>query len=360
MKFIKHPVAVTFSLAISCLASTAFAQTVSCGAPATTQLPQFNTSPSTWTVAGPIGPQPNRTTPPASTPPAGNNALVAATPIDVPPNPPTDPDGYRWDPALSWVGLTADGRTSSTPNYFYFKQTVTLDSLADPAQFSLSYDVSADDELWAIYVNGTMVQGGTARMLQGFNPVRDAGNYRNTQPLPVTLPASSGWRAGANEIVFAVYDFGGYSGFASVAKSMNLVCQNVAVANPDTYTVPLTGGPTPTVVSNDTVNGQPVVLGPNGNATVVPGTGPVGMTMDPATGIITVPPGTAPGSYPFPYQICPVNGGACVSATATVTVSATATPADVTPVPVDDWRALAALAALLAGFSVWQIRRRSH
>ena len=359
MKFIKHPVAVTFSLAISCLASTAFAQTVSCGAPVTTQLPQFNTSPSTWTVAGPIGPQPNRTTPPASTPPAGNNALVVATPIDVPPGTAGDPDGYRWDPALTWVGLTADGRTGGTANYFYFKQTVTLDPLADPAQFSMTYDVSADDELWAVYVNGSLVQGGSARLLQGFSTTR-VNNYRNTQSLTVSLPGSGAWRAGANEVVFAVYDFGGYSGFASVAKTMNLVCKNVAVANPETYTVPLTGGTTPTVVSNDTVNGQPVVLGPNGNATVVPGTGPVGITMDPATGVITVPAGTAPGSYPFPYQICPVNGGACVPATATVTVSATATPADVTPVPVDDWRALAALAALLAGFSAWQMRRRGH
>ena len=128
-------------------------------------------------------------------------------------------------------------------------------------------------------------------------------------------------------------------------------------ANPDTFsaTGEITQTTTP-VTANDQINGAPVVLGTGGNAVLTPGTAPAGtgITMDPATGVITVPAGTPAGSYPFPYTVCAPAGAPCATATATVVVGSIA------PVPVNDWRALAVLAMLMAGFSAWQVRRRSH
>ena len=62
-------------------------------------------------------------------------------------------------------------------------------------------------------------------MLTGFGPTDPVTSYRTTATLPVTL--SSGWQTGINEIVFAVYDFGGFTGFASEATSMTINCQQV-------------------------------------------------------------------------------------------------------------------------------------
>ncbi|PJJ98945.1 hypothetical protein CO615_05960, partial [Lysobacteraceae bacterium NML75-0749] len=84
---------------------------------------------------------------------------------------------------------------------------------------------------------------------------------------------------------------------------------------------------TPSVLENngnggDTANGQPAVIGTNVTLELGTPSSPA-LTMDPATGIITVAPGTAPGTYTFPYTICllpATNPATCDTATATVVV----------------------------------------
>ena len=84
-----------------------------------------------------------------------------------------------------------------------------------------------------------------------------------------------------------------------------------------------TGATTPTVLTNDTFNGLPIVPAA---ITLTPGTAPTpvagSITMN-NDGTITVAPGTTAGSYPYTYKICenlnPLN---CSTATATVVVNA--------------------------------------
>ncbi|MBS0214811.1 MAG: DUF11 domain-containing protein [Proteobacteria bacterium] len=83
------------------------------------------------------------------------------------------------------------------------------------------------------------------------------------------------------------------------------------------------GGNLPTVLGNDTVNGQPTSTS---NVTLTPGTAPVtasgGIVMNP-DGTITVKPGTPAGMYAYPYTICEkLNPTNCATATATIKVTA--------------------------------------
>ncbi len=86
------------------------------------------------------------------------------------------------------------------------------------------------------------------------------------------------------------------------------------------------GGTTPTVLTNDTLGGNPVTVGVGGNVTLTPGAAPTpaagSITMNP-DGTITIAPGTTAGTYLYPYTICEVlNPTNCDTATATVVVSA--------------------------------------
>lgn len=59
------------------------------------------------------------------------------------------------------------------------------------------------------------------------------------------------------------------------------------------------------VASNDTVNGQPAVLGAGGNATVaVSGIWPTGISLDTATGAVSTDASVPPGTYNISYQLC--------------------------------------------------------
>ncbi|MDO4724602.1 MAG: SdrD B-like domain-containing protein [Comamonadaceae bacterium] len=112
------------------------------------------------------------------------------------------------------------------------------------------------------------------------------------------------------------------------AKATVKVNPTVQAVDDDMGTIPSTGGKTPSVVADnngnggDKANGQPAVIGTN--VTLTPGTpSNSALTMDPATGIITVAPGTVPGTYTFPYTIClepATNPATCDTATATVVV----------------------------------------
>lgn len=228
MQRISSLVTVFSALAFSSAAAYA-QQAVTCGTP----LNALATGPGAWDIAG-VGPQPDRTTPPMTTPPvAGYAPAVAATALNEPPNPPVDPDGYIWDPTMSWIALSPSGASVTSPFHYYVRQRITLDPTVNLATFALNYDVAADDELWAVYINGTRVQTGNP-MLVGFGPRDPLTGYRTTQRLPVTL--NSGWRTGVNEIVFAVYDFGGYTGFASQPTSMTIHCGPAAPGTAGTVT----------------------------------------------------------------------------------------------------------------------------
>ena len=120
------------------------------------------------------------------------------------------------------------------------------------------------------------------------------------------------------------------------------ICERLNPANcaPATITVPVTAGPI--AATNDTatgINGATgasnvlnVLTGDTRNGTsattatvditVAAGSSvPAGLTFDPATGNVSVNPGTPAGTYSFDYTICEkLNPANCATATATVTV----------------------------------------
>lgn len=99
-----------------------------------------------------------------------------------------------------------------------------------------------------------------------------------------------------------------------------------SVINPvtDSGTIPDTGGTAvSSVVSNDLINGVAATLGVGGNATIATSDiWPTGITLDPATGAVSVASGTTPGTYTISYQLCdrmsPAN---CSIGTVTITVT---------------------------------------
>ncbi|WP_316805271.1 gliding motility-associated C-terminal domain-containing protein, partial [Pedobacter nototheniae] len=79
------------------------------------------------------------------------------------------------------------------------------------------------------------------------------------------------------------------------------------------------GGVTPSVLDNDTLNGNPVSLT---TVTLTPGTSPnPGLVMNP-DGTVSVAPNTPAGTYTYPYTICDkVNPNNCSTASTTITVN---------------------------------------
>ncbi len=140
------------------------------------------------------------------------------------------------------------------------------------------------------------------------------------------------------------------------------ICENLNPSNCDTATVAVvvtppaiiatpdpvgpingsTGNPNAgNVLTNDTINGQPVTPG-NSTVTVTTPATPVTPgapvpSVDPSTGVISVPPGTPAGEYTVTYEICDkLNPTNCATSTVTVTVVPPAIDAvDDTPAPIN-------------------------
>ena len=84
-----------------------------------------------------------------------------------------------------------------------------------------------------------------------------------------------------------------------------------------------TGGTTTSLTSNDTLDGDPVVIGEDPGNVILTGLDvPAGLTLNP-NGTVTIDPNTPAGEYSVEYQICEVsNPDNCDSATSTIVVSA--------------------------------------
>jgi len=113
--------------------------------------------------------------------------------------------------------------------------------------------------------------------------------------------------------------------------------------------------PIANVTANDTVLGQPVMLGAGGNATIGPlGTWPAGITLDTATGAVRVTADVPVGSYTLQYQLCNT-AGACVDVEVTLTGRAAAA---IAPVPtLHEWLLMVLLAGV-AGLGARHLRAR--
>lgn len=85
-----------------------------------------------------------------------------------------------------------------------------------------------------------------------------------------------------------------------------------------------TVGSTVSLVANDTLDGLPVIVGPNGNTILTTGVLPDGISVDLLTGIVSVTPNVLIGVYPVTYTICEVAQPNCDTVTSTLVVTSCA------------------------------------
>lgn len=123
------------------------------------------------------------------------------------------------------------------------------------------------------------------------------------------------------------------NGNNTVSGSVNIID---AVDDPTLGTINANGGPTASVLGNDTNGGvgattSNVTVSANGGQSCTPSSSGTCTTLTlNADGTITVPPNATPGTYTVPYQICAnpaTTPAACDTATATLTVSSGTTQA---------------------------------
>ncbi|MDI9311081.1 MAG: gliding motility-associated C-terminal domain-containing protein, partial [Limnohabitans sp.] len=147
----------------------------------------------------------------------------------------------------------------------------------------------------------------------------------------VTVPANT--IAGTYPITYTICE-------VTNPTNCSTVTSNIVVSPPAIITVVDTLGPisgstggtsTVTLTANDTLNGNPVVVGTApGNVQITSSTVPVGsgLVVNP-NGTVTVAPGTPPGTYPVTYTICEVtNPSNCSTITSNVVVSVITAYAD--------------------------------
>ncbi|PWA06678.1 T9SS type B sorting domain-containing protein, partial [Flavobacterium laiguense] len=231
----------------------------------------------------------------------------------------TWPTGITLDPATGKVTVAA-GTAPGTYTVVY----ELCDKLTPVTCATVSNEIKVTAVVAPIFENGTIAStGGTVfANIAGNDKVNGVpavlgttGNasvsVSGTWPTGITLdPATgkvivaAGTAPGTYNVVYELCDKLTPQTCATVSNEIKVT----AVVAPlfENGTIPSTGGDVfANIASNDTVNGVPAVLGTTGNASVaVSGTWPTGITLDPATGKVTVAAGTTPGTYNVVYTLC--------------------------------------------------------
>ncbi|MFV8380059.1 hypothetical protein ACNQGA_14950, partial [Flavobacterium sp. LB3R33] len=151
-----------------------------------------------------------------------------------------------------------------------------------------------------------------------------------TVPTQLTLDTATGiitvnanTPSGTYTLVYEICEVGAVPANCDTA-TVTILVENEIIATDDTFTTtPLTSNDTtPSVVLNDSLDGvTPVVIGTNpGEVTLTGVTVPSQLTLDTATGIITVNANTPSGTYTLVYEICEVGAVPANCDTATVTI----------------------------------------
>ncbi|TAA44076.1 DUF11 domain-containing protein [Pseudoxanthomonas winnipegensis] len=257
----------------------------------------------------------------APSPAAGSITMNADGTITVAPG--TTPGSYSYPYTICQTGQSNNCDTATAT---LTVAAPSIDAVNDTASTPATTPVTT-----AVLTNDTHV-GGT------INP----GSVTVTTPSPngsTTVNATTG------AITFTPN--AGFSGTTTYQYQVCLASPNQAVCDIATVTVNVgsaidavddatetltsAGGTTATAVtSNDTVNAVPAVLGTGGNATITgstlsstPAAG--GITLNPATGRVTVAPGTTPGRYTLTYTLCTnpaTNPATCDTAVKVIVVQA--------------------------------------
>jgi large repetitive protein len=157
-------------------------------------------------------------------------------------------------------------------------------------------------------------------------------------PATGNVSVAPGTPAGPYTITYQICEALNPSNCATSTVTVIVDPAPIAATNDAPDPVPSIAG-APNIVNalvNDSLNGQPVVISQVTVSVTSPASNP-GVTLDPATGLVSVAPNTPAGNYTIGYQICEtLNPSNCATATVAVVVQPAAiTAAPDTPAPVN-------------------------
>jgi hypothetical protein len=178
-------------------------------------------------------------------------------------------------------------------------------------------------------VNGAaaVLTGATSNATVAMSGNWPAGITLNTGTGAITVGATVA--PGVYSVQYQLCDKDTPVNCATATDTVTVTASIVPVADTGTAAAGVASTPVANVAANDTVNGAAAVLaGTAANATVAQvGTWTGGITLNAATGAITVTAAVAPGSYSLTYQLCDKNTPAhCATVTDTITVTASILP----------------------------------
>ena len=140
-----------------------------------------------------------------------------------------------------------------------------------------------------------------------------------------SVDVAAGTPAGSYVINYTICETLNPANCKDATITVDVVAAPVAATNDSAgpVTTALGGSNLVNALTNDTLNGIPVVLSDIVLAVTAPAAN-AGVTLDPATGQVSVAPGTPAGNYTIGYQICEkLNSANCATATIAVVVNAT-------------------------------------
>ncbi|MGG6461835.1 OmpA family protein [Solilutibacter silvestris] len=180
----------------------------------------------------------------------------------------------------------------------------------------------ANDTLNGQPVNVSQITGSVVTPATSIN----GGPVPSLDPATGTVSVPAGTPAGDYQISYKICEKLNPTNCSTTTIDVKVTAAPIDAVDDNYSSTPINGingGSTPTVLANDTLNGQPVKAA---DVTLTPGTAPTtasgGIVMN-ADGTITVKPNTPAGTYTYSYKICEkLNPTNCDTANATVVVSA--------------------------------------
>ncbi|CEN52264.1 conserved hypothetical protein [Capnocytophaga canimorsus] len=236
---------------------------------------------------------------------------VTLTPIG------TLPSGISLDP-ITGIVRVASGTPSGNYSFNYKICSKVVPSLCDDATVTVTVQnsiVADEDDLGPVVSGGTTTQTVISNdKLNGTPVVIGAGTGEVTltpliTPTGITIDATNGKVSVGNNVPSGVYTLtykiceNGATPDNCDEATVTITVQNGIVAdNDDLGTVVSGGTTTQTVISNDKLNGTPVVIGTGvGQVTLTPLITPTGITIDATNGKVSVGNNVPSGVYTLTY-----------------------------------------------------------
>ncbi|WP_405240695.1 Ig-like domain-containing protein, partial [Capnocytophaga canimorsus] len=257
---------------------------------------------------------------------------VTLTPIG------TLPSGISLDP-ITGIVRVASGTPSGNYSFNYKICSKVVHSLCDEATVTITVEnsiVADNDDLGPVVSGGTTTQTVITNDRLNGTPVvigTGVGQVMLTPlitPTGITIDATNGKVSVGNNVPSGVYTLtykiceNGATPDNCDEATVTITVENSIVADNDDLGPVVSGGTTTqTVISNDKLNGTPVVIGTGvGQVTLTPLITPTGITIDATNGKVSVGNNVPSGVYTLTYKICE-NGATpdnCDEATVTITV----------------------------------------